>query len=313
MPTNEHRLHETNLELSHSVPREVAVGTEIAVKVKVWCPSGCDLRGTSVTVKAAEKTVATAKLTECHDGRSETSALTIKAPEQLGEYAWSILVPRRKIRGVVHKPGALPMSFRTMPHATSLAVWANPSPVVMGEPFKIRVGAKCSDACGLQGAQVEIHDETGARVGVGTLGETPWVDTGALYWTEVDLAAPMEEGVVSWSVRFAPKALKIPHDGSAAEFSFATVRPPEHSVTVKVVEKDTGVPIVNAQVRVGAHRGSTDDSGLATLRTSSGTYDVIAWKAGYQSPSMTVAVTEDVGVQIEAVVIPKEDPDARWL
>jgi hypothetical protein len=68
------------------------------------------------------------------------------------------------------------------------------------------------------------------------------------------------------------------------------------------------VPIADAQVRVGAHRASTDDSGLAILRTSDGTYDVIAWKAGYQSPSMTVAVTEDVGVQIDAVVIPKVDP-----
>jgi hypothetical protein len=178
----------------------------------------------------------------------------------------------------------------------------------MGNPFKIKVGARSSGACELQGAQVEIQDETGARIGVGTLGDTPWMETGALYWTEVDLTAPMKEGVVSWSARFAPAALKIPHDGSAAEFSFATVRPPEHSVTVRVIEKDTGIPIANAQVRVGAYRASTDESGLATLQTSSGTYDVIAWKGGYQSSPMTVTVTEDVDVQIEAVVIPKVDP-----
>jgi len=308
MPTKKKRIHETNLELSQSVPPEVAVGTDIAVTVKVWCPSGCDLRGGSVTVRAADETVATAELTECHDGHSETSGLTIKVPGELGEYAWSILVPRRKVRGVVHKRSALPIVFRTVPHATSLAVWGNPSPVVMGHPFTIKVGAKSSGACELQGAQVEIHDETGARIGVGTLGETPWVETGALYWTEVDLAAPMKEGIASWSVRFAPAAQKIPHDGSAAEFSFATVRPPEHSVTVKVVEKGTGVPIADAQVRVGGHRASTDDSGVATLQTSSGTQDIVAWKGGYQSPSMTVAVTEDVGVQIEATVIPKVDP-----
>jgi hypothetical protein len=313
MPTKRVRRHETNLELSHAVPPEVAVGTEIGVKVKVWCPSGCDLRGGSVTIKAAKKTVSTGELTKSDDGRSETTELTIKVPGKLGEYVWSILVPRRKIRGVVHKRSALPLSFRTMPHATSLAVWANPSPVVVGKPFTIKVGAKSSGACQLKGAQVEIQDETGTRIGVGTLGDTPFVDTGALYWTEVDLAAPMKEGLVSWSVRFAPGALKIPHDGSSAAFTFATVRPPEHRVTVSVIEKDTGVPIANAQVRVGAHRASTDESGLATLDTSSGTYDVVAWKGGYQSPSMTVAVTEDVGVQIEAVAIPKEDPDQRWM
>jgi hypothetical protein len=308
MPTNEPQIHETNLELSESVPPEVAVGTEIAVKVKVWCPCGCDLRGGSVTVKAAEETVATAELTEINDGRSETSGLTIKVPAQLGEYAWSILVPRRKVRGILHKRSSVPISFRTIPHATSLAVWANPSPVVIGDPFKIKVGAKSSGACELRGAQIEIQDETGARIGVGTLGDTPWVDTGALYWTEVDLAAPMKEGVVSWSARFAPSALKIPHDGSSAEFSFAAVRPPEHSVTVRVIEKDTGVPIPNAQVRLGAYMASTDESGLAKLKTSGGTYDVIAWKGGYKSPSVTLAVTEDVGVQIEAAVIPKVDP-----
>ena len=308
MPTNDVHIHETNLELSQSVPPEVAVGTEIAVKVRVWCPSGCDLRGGPVIVKAGEETVATGELTEWIDGRSATGGLTIKVPGQLGEYAWSILVPRRKIHGVVHKRSALPISFRTVPHATSLAV-VNPSPVVMGSPFRIKVGAKSTGACELRGAQVEIRDETGARVGVGTLGDTPWAETSALYWTEVDLAAPMKEGVVSWSARFAPSALEIPHDGSSSEFSFAAVRPPEHSVTVKVIEKDTGVPIADAQVRLGAHRASTDESGLAELKTSSGTYDVIAWKGGYHSPAMTVAVTEDVGVQIEAAVIPKVDPN----
>jgi hypothetical protein len=312
MPTKKARIHETNLELTQSVPPEVPVGAEIAVKVKAWCPAGCDLSGGSVTVKAAKQTVATAKLTEWIDGRSATSGLTIKVPGQLGEYAWNILVPRRKIRGVVHARSALPISVRTIPHATSLAV-VNPSPVVMGSAFKIKVGAKSTGACELRGAQVEIRDETGARVGVGTLGDTPWAETSALYWTEVDLAAPMKEGVVSWSARFAPSALEIPHDGSSAEFSFAAVRPPEHSVTVKVIERDSGVPIADAQVRVGAYRASTDESGLAKLNTSSGTYDVVAWKGGYQSPSMTVAVTEDVGVQIEAVAIPKEDPDTRWM
>ena len=97
-------------------------------------------------VKAAKETVAIAKLTECHDGRSETSGLTIKVPGQPWRACLDILVPRRKIRGVVHKRSALPILFWTMPHATSLAVWGNPSPVVMGHSFTIKVGAKSSGA-----------------------------------------------------------------------------------------------------------------------------------------------------------------------
>ncbi len=112
---------------------------------------------------------------------------------------------------------------------------------------------------------------------------------------------------MSWSVRFEATELALPHAGASGKFSFAVVRRPEHCVTVSVIEKDTEAPIVSAQVRLGFHRSSTDESGRAKVETPKGVYDVIVWKAGYAFSPRTVEVTEDLAMQIEAVAIPEEN------
>src|ERR1700686_1469357 len=87
----------------------------------------------------------------------------------------------------------------------------------------------------------------------GSLGETPWPGTSALYWTELELLAPAAAGMFSCSVRFDASGLEIPHRGAAASFSISIVSPPEHRLTVKVCEQDTVAPIENAPVRLGAY------------------------------------------------------------
>jgi hypothetical protein len=37
------------------------------------------------------------------------------------------------------------------------------------------------------------------------------------------------------------------------------------------------------------------------------------WKVGYEAPVRTVDVHEDASVQVEAVIVPPENPDAAWL
>lgn len=92
------------------------------------------------------------------------------------------------------------------PHPTSLAVWGVPSPVVVNRHFRVTVGVKCADACPLAGQRVVVHDETGAEVGNGRLGESPVPGTHALYAAEVTLTAPAREGVHSWSAAFAAES-----------------------------------------------------------------------------------------------------------
>jgi hypothetical protein len=66
-------------------------------------------------------------------------------------------------------------------------------------------------------------------------------------------------------------------------------------------------------VRLGAYRAATDPSGRAEVAMPKGTYDLTVWKVGYEAPVHTVDVREDASVQVEAVIVPPENPDAAWL
>src|SRR5438309_2205806 len=234
----EPRTHLTSVALSRPPDAEVDAGTDIVLKIKVSCPYGCDLRGRVINVVAPDGTVvAGSGLADFADHANETMEFAFMAPEEVGEYSWTLVIPKHEAEGLVHEEGSLPITVKTIAHDTSLAVWGVPSPIVMNHPFRIHVGATCSAGCDLRGKEIEICDETGAIIARGNLGEIPWDGTRALYWTEVGLAAPAKDGGASWSIRFAATELRLPHDEASARFGFETVKPPQHTVTVKVVQK----------------------------------------------------------------------------
>ena len=179
-------------------------------------------------------------LVDFEDMTNETEEFVVKAPQQVGEYAWSIVFPRHEFEGVVHEESSLTISSTTTPHPTSIAVWEVPSPVVVNSSFKVRVGVKCSVACQLTGQLIVVRDEAAIKVGEGRLGDTPWPGTSALYGAEVNLAAPAGEGMYSWFVTAAGAESEMPHGDASATFSFRTARPPEHRVTVTVIERGHG-------------------------------------------------------------------------
>jgi hypothetical protein len=306
--------HPVTIALSESPPAEIPVGAALVLAVRVSSPSGTDLRGGRVDVMAAEKMAATHELLRRAEGQdfSETEPFTLRAPEQIGEHVWTVLFPRQEIDGVVYQQSRLPVSFRTKPHATSLAVWDIPSPVVTGERFNIKVGAKSTADCLLKGARVDIVDETGATAGSGTLGQEPWPGTTALFWTEVAVRAPADERIWSWSVRFAADDLALPHDGVSGSFSFSTTLPPDHVVTIIAVVQDSEVAVRDAEVRLGSHRGATDEVGIARLAVPDGTYDLIVWKVGYEMSSRKVEVTRDVTIRVEGIELPPKNPYGNW-
>ena len=140
-----------------------------------------------------------------------------------------------------------------------------------------------------------------------------WREPRALYWTEVDLVAPAREGATSRSIRFAPTELQLPHGAASARFGFETVKPPQYSVAVKVVEKDAGTPVEDAQVRLGVYFAYSDPNGLARVAIPQGTYSLDVLKTGYEAPSRVLEVNDDVTVEVEVAVVPPENPDAYWL
>ena len=239
--------------------------------------------------------------------------IALAAPEEIGDFTWHFVIPEHERKGKVCQQASLPFTFRTRPHVTSLAVWDCPSPVVIGETFRLKVGAQCSASCAaLRGSKIEIRDAMDAVMATVPLGATPWLETNALYWAEVDLTAPGTVGLHSWTVKFSSAQLHPPHDEATFSFSLIADRPPEHTVTVQVVEEQTGTPIEDAQVRLGAYRLSTDAMGLARFTVPKGEHELLFWRAGYEAPPRTIDVRGDARIQIEAKVLPVVNPDLYW-
>lgn len=222
------------------------------------------------------------------------------------------------------------------PHPTSLAVWGVPSPVVVNRHFRVTVGVKCADACPLAGQRVVVHDETGAEVGNGRLGESPAPGTHALYAAEVTLTAPAREGVHSWTAAFAPEsrpgtpaesgahasaysgppaAAESAHAVSQATFGFRAAAPPEHRVCVTVRDRDTGAPLQGVEVCVGAYRASTGESGRASVEVPGGRYDLYTRKAGYAAHTGSATVDRDVTLEVAAAPASDTDldDDQLWM
>ena len=113
----------------------------------------------------------------------------------------------------------------------------------------------------------------------------------------------------SWSVQFGASEPGSPHRESSATFTFRTAKPAEHSVSVEVVHEETKDPLESADVRLGIYGARTDERGLASLEVPKGTYEVDAWKTGFETVPRIVEVTEDITLQVVARPVPETDPD----
>ncbi len=307
--------HQPTVELAEAFPVEVEAGADIAVRARVSCPEGCDLRGGLVNIVSSEEVVLTGELGGSESAETaETVDLVLNAPAQVGERVWSITFPRQEVEGVVHEECLLTVTSTILPHATSVAVWDVPSPV-RGSRFGVRVGIKCSALCSLGGQLVEVRDEAGVKLGDGRLGDDPRPGTSALYEAEVSLVAPSQAGVFSRSVSFAPTELDLPHREASGDFTFRSLEPPEHTVTVQLVPKGIDAPMDNIEVRLGAYRAETDERGLARVEVPKGTYELSAWRIDIEPVSTELEVTGDAMVEVDAAPrrVVDEDEERLWM
>ncbi len=301
-------MHEPDLEVSRWFPSGVPAGAELVCTIQVRCPSACDLRGAEVSVVAPDGLVASSEIIHYEQGINNSGEVALKAPLAVGKHEWSVLFrpSPQEDEPAVHAESSLLLPFSTRSHGSSLAIWDVPSPVIMGESFSIKVGAKCAEGCDLQGMKVEIYDESGDRLTTAKFGEALWPGSDALYWAEVELVAPPRQGVASWSVGLPTPDLELPHEPTSSKFSFATTRPPEHELTVHVVEEGSvAAPVPNAEVRLGAYQTSTDESGRASMAVAEGNYQFLVWKVGYETHHpKAIEVSGDLALKVEATVLP---------
>lgn len=193
-----------------------------------------------------------------------------------------------------------------MSHEISLAVWDLPSPIFTGRRAKLKVGVRCPAGCDLSRTAVDVYNETGERIGAGTLGSTAWPATTALYWAEVDLVAVECEGDMSLRIHASPP---LPHADATSVVRIVVSRPPEHRVTLHVIDKTSGAPLEAVELRLGRFRIATDDKGTAHVEVPGGSYEVGTWKNGYEMLTRTLDVARDMTLHLElATVAEPEQP-----
>jgi hypothetical protein len=303
--TQELEWHQTKTEMIQSAPPEVDAVTDMPLKVKVSCASGCDLRRNVLRIIGRDSSVAKElALTSFDEETYETGEFTINAPIEPGQYSWAAVFPAQGREGVLHEESSTPFSFTVKPHRTSMAVWDVPSPIVFNDKFKIKVGVKCSAGCSLMGKMIAVYGPKGKKVATAALGGAPWPGTGALYWAEVELEAPGVEGYYRWRVKFRKPDLELPHEGASYHFAFTTATPPEHVVTVEVMDKRAKTALKNALVSLrssGApYKGHTDDGGVARVRVPKGQYTLCVSKGSdYEAFRTMIEIADDATIKAE--------------
>ena len=182
--------------------------------------------------------------------------------------------------------------------ATSLAVWDIPMPVIAGEKFAIKAGAK-----GASG-RVEVIGPDGAVVASAMLGQTPWPGTEALHWVALDLPAPSVAKAVNYAVRCG---------GAETWFSVVAAPKPDRTMTVQVTEQDSKEALGGVEIRLGPFHGRTDKAGRAEIKVCDGAYQLQLWRTAHISQPVPVNVTADASLALTMLHVPEEHPDARWV
>ncbi len=312
--TGKVQAHETSISMVKSASVELDAGSDIALKVKVSCPSNCNLQGSKVRIAGdAGAVVKEIELVSFDGLANKTGEFVVKAPGKPGKHTWTALFAAQEKADILHEASSTLFSFIVKLHATSMAVWDVPSPIVFNTKFNLKVGVHCPVECKLTGREVEIYDHQGAIVTTGTLGDVPWSDTGDLYWAEVELEAPGTEGYYTWTVKFPKPDLELPHEAASYTFGFVTVRHPEHVVTVEAIDKDEKTPVENAEVILSPYRGCTNERGVAKIEIPEGRYEIYVLKRGdYQAFQTPVEVASDIAIKAELMPEPAEDEAAGY-
>ena len=193
----------------------------------------------------------------------------------------------------------------------SLAVWDVPMPVVAGETFSIKVGAKSASGRALAGRRVEVSDAAGAVVASGTLGDAPLAGTEALYWTALDVPAPATAQVADYAVRFVRGAGARRRRVAVQRRGHGEAR--AHADRHRSPSRDTAAALGGVEIRLGPFHARTDAAGRAELRVCKGEYQLQLWRTAHIAPPQPIRIDGDASVALTMLHVPEEHPDARWV
>jgi hypothetical protein len=173
-------------------------------------------------------------------GEANAADIAVPAPLAVGNHQWSAHLAAYADDEVGYDAVSVPVAFATRAHTTSVLVWDVPTAIVAGGPFRIKVGIKCSSGCRQAHRAFTIVDQDGKEVAASAASEDIWPKSDALYFTEVELEAPEDIGLMRWEARCAEADLAtagadvaLAHTAGAAGFDVRSVRRPDHKVRLE--------------------------------------------------------------------------------
>lgn len=187
-------------------------------------------------------------------------------------------------------------------HSRSIVVWDVPSTVEAGETFSIKLGLKCASECEPAGWRLEIRDPAGKTQARTEPGDTPWPGTAALYYAEVKLHAPGEQGLYTWSAEAEATDLEPPHAACSASFGVRVVPEPECVLQVIAIDMQSRAPVRGAKVVVHPYRALTDERGVAQVKVPKGAYRVFVSGKDYVPFRTEGAAETDVTIRVELAI-----------
>jgi hypothetical protein len=288
-------------------PGVVDADAQLTLQVKVSCSPVCDLRGHTVLIKDhAGADVARVELTRFDGTATETDEFAVKAPLNPGRHMWSVVSPPVVTRRVSCPEATSTVSFDVKPHTTNVVVWDIPSAIVVGERFKVKVGIKCAHECPLAGRNFEVWSHEATLKGRGKLSDGRWPGTSALYVGEVELDAPVQEGLYTWTVK-TPSTSEIPHADGSASFGVRVVTHPECLVTVEAIDQVSQAPVSGARVVMHPYKAVTDERGVAQVRVAKGAYQLFVSQTRYVTFGVPVEVAADMTARAELFLEPVQE------
>jgi hypothetical protein len=241
---------------------------------------------------------------EAGENEGITEPFLVSAPRQSGEYTWKALFLTGPA-GEEQETASLEFSFTVRTHFIRLSFWNVPIPASRGENFTLGVGGRCSAGCSLAGLAFRFEDEEGRTVGRGRLGEEILPQTAATYWTNQELRAPEEEGLHHWTLACELPETELPHETEAETMVFRTAPPPKHTLTIKITDDKDRLPLEDAYILVGLHRGITGQDGTVCLKVPPGEQEICVTKMDYLAYQGVLTITEDQSLTIELVFAPQ--------
>jgi hypothetical protein len=271
------------IEPTQSPLPQIYAGCEIFLQVSALCSEACDLQGGIIEILADDTVITQVELASFDNDNAvyQTDTFVLTAPTEPGEYTWTAVYKQKEEeeeeKASPHLLSSGLFTFIVNSHMITLSSWDVPFPVIAGSKLTLKVGARCAGGCKLAGEQIMLYNQQGELLTTGVLGDEPRKDTAGVYWTELELDAPVETGVYEWELRFSPPDRASAHDEASHTFVFRAARQPEHLLTIEVGNNQK-IPVVNALVAItlegAVYRARTDDAGIVSFNVPKGEYSL---------------------------------------